>query len=286
MKCWLHALLHATCLSSTLTAILLAMLTLALSSAQPLPKGTNDLDARVDNIISLGAPGVLVRVRDGTAVWARAAGLADIARRRTAQAHDTWRIASITKIVTATIVLEFVDRNRIGLDMPIGHYLPELAEKTGRVTVRQLLNQTSGIADYATDASDPLQISAAALTRSLTSPRPPLDMLAKAFAMPRRTAPAAEHDYSNTNYLLLELLIERVTGRVYRDIVTDMIFQPLGLTKTGFPDAAGRLPLAHLRGYLPTDGSDGPFSDRRTLVDVTEHTCFLVAEGGLNDWCT
>ncbi len=242
---------------------------------------TDRLAARLDRLVVLGAPGALARFRNGRQVWIGRAGVADIASGRPIAASDAWRIASVTKVVTAVLVIELARNKKLLLDAPISRYLPGIVPDGNRVTVRQLLNHTSGIAEYTADPRDPIQISAAELVRDLRLPRSWQGSLAIARRLPKAGKPGGEYAYSNTNYVILGQLIEAVTGRDYHDLVIDEFVRDLDLRSTGFPALDGRIPVQHLSGYVPADGPDGPFSDRQKLLDVTQHTYFLDADGGL-----
>lgn len=108
------------------------------------------LEAAMKNVHNAGMPGVFGEVRADDDVWRGAAGVADVATGRPITADMRHRIGSITKTFTAAAVLRQVESGQIGLDTPIGHYLPRLVpgERGDTITVRMLLNHTSGLAEY------------------------------------------------------------------------------------------------------------------------------------------
>jgi len=184
-------------------------------------------------------PGMLLRVEAPrlSLSWGAAAGLADRATRRALAPGDEVRVASVTKTFTAATVLRLVEQGRISLDTPIARYLPAayttlLADggyRPDRITVRQLLRHTGGLADYAdTDAFDDAVRAAPAhrWTR--------LEQVRFALAHGRPVAPpGVVYHYADTGYILLGEIIERVSGQplavAYRSLLR---FGPLGLAHT------------------------------------------------------
>ena len=140
-------------------------------------------------------------------------------------------IASVTKTFTAAIVLQLVEAGRIDLDAPVNDYLPEVTLARG-VTVRQLLSHTSGIADLLAPMRDRLNAEPSRVWQ-------PVEVLA--VLGPRTFAPGTSWAYSNTNYLIAGMLVERVTGNPFADELERRIIGPLRLAGTGIP-ARGELP--------------------------------------------
>lgn len=239
------------------------------------------LRSQLEAIVKLGPPAVLATVRSSGTQQRIAVGIADISSGRKAHTNDVWRVASVTKLVTAAIVLRLAQQRRLKLEHRLSQYLPGTIDLADQISIRQLLNHTSGIPDYLSAPSIPINVSAERLGANLLRQRTPHILLRDARHQPRRFQPGAEHEYSNTNYLLLGMLIERVTGKSFQSVVREQIISTLQLERTGFPDRKGRLPTAHLRGYVPGDTEAGPFKNRRALIDVTEHDYFLGADGGL-----
>src|ERR1044072_3307286 len=111
---------------------------------------SEQLQTALDDVHRAGMPGVFAEVRDGDDVWRGAAGVADVSTGRPVTADMRHRVGSITKTFTAAAVLQQVEAGESGLDTPIEHYLPRLVpgERGGMITVRMLINHTSGLADY------------------------------------------------------------------------------------------------------------------------------------------
>ena len=140
-------------------------------------------------------------------------------------------IASVTKTFTAAIVLQLVEEGRVDLDAPVSDYLPEVAIARG-VTVRQLLSHTSGIADLLAPMRNQLNAEPSRVWQ-------PAEVLA--LLGPSTFAPGTSWGYSNTNYVIAGMLVERVTGNPFGDELERRITGPLRLLGTGIP-AKGELP--------------------------------------------
>lgn len=114
------------------------------------PLDSTALDAALEAVHRAGVPGLFAELRDGDQVWRGAAGVADVATGRPVTADMRHRVGSITKTFTAAAVLQLVESGQIGLDTPIGQYLPKLVpgERGDTITVRMLINHTSGLAEY------------------------------------------------------------------------------------------------------------------------------------------
>jgi D-alanyl-D-alanine carboxypeptidase len=114
------------------------------------PVDATELNTAIDKVHRAGMPGVFAEVRDRNQVWRVAAGVADISTGRPITPDMRHRVGSITKTFTAAAVLQQIESGQIGLDAPIGHYLPRLVpgERGHTITVRMLINHTSGLAEY------------------------------------------------------------------------------------------------------------------------------------------
>jgi D-alanyl-D-alanine carboxypeptidase len=209
----------------------LALLALALpvagcggddSSTPPPP-----VDRVATDIALNGADSVIVFVSDDDHEYSATAGT----RRPTA--NQRFRIGSVTKTFTATIVLQLVEEGRLRLTDTLARHLPHLAPKA-KITIRQLLNHQSGLANVTDYPSWLDRASRSASTR-------PADTLRFAISKPLAFEPGSHWGYSNTNYIALGLVIERVTGRSYREELRRRIIEPLELDSTELPSMR-RLP--------------------------------------------
>ena len=191
-------------------------------------------------------PGLFAEVRDGDEVWRGAAGVADVDTGRPITAGMRHRVGSITKSFTAAAVLQQVERGRIGLDRPIGRYLPELVpgDRGDAITVRMLINHTSGLAEYLPYAYPSLKaypVLADTGPQSLDDHRltrfDPAELIEMGVGAPAVGAPGGTPGvYSNTNYLLLARLLERVTGTTAERHITRHVIERAGLRDTVFPE--------------------------------------------------
>ncbi|WBU37568.1 serine hydrolase domain-containing protein [Homoserinibacter sp. YIM 151385] len=213
----------------------------------------------VEALVGAGAPAAVAHVRGEVGEVSAAAGTRGTSEGpggEPAQPDDAVRIASVTKPMVATVVLQLAEEGRLGLDDEVEAHLPGvLANAPGPVTVRQLLNHTSGLPDYI----EPLLPDAEAITASVGREYREEELLAAAATVPWESEPGSAFVYSNTGYTVLGMLVETVTGSPIEAEVETRILEPLGMDATVWPEDE-TMPEASLRGYLETD--DGP-------VDVT-----------------
>ncbi|MFE9750668.1 serine hydrolase domain-containing protein [Saccharothrix saharensis] len=197
------------------------------------------------------ASGALLTVEDPAGVRADAAGEASVG--------GYFRIGSATKTFVATVVLQLVDEGRVRLDDPADRYVTGVPRGLNgdRPTVRQVLNHTSGLYDYAHEEGYSTNRWRGGDRFRTYQPRELLDV---AFAHASHFDPGKGWRYSNTNYIVAGMLIERVTGRTYGDEVRSRVLRPLGLAHTFVPGRWPGLPHPHARGYTEVDGR---------LVDAT-----------------
>ena len=206
------------------------------------------LEHRVDSIaraaLRLPIEGLGVAVMHGDrVVLARGYGVADRDAGRAATHDVAFEIGSITKQVTAAAIVRLAEAGRLGLDDAIGTHLPALAASAPGVTLRHLLAHTSGL-------------SRAWAVADLTAPSSPQVVVDSLAARPPEFAPGARYAYNNNGYILLGLVVERVTGTPYATHVRETLLRPLGLA-TIAPCAevpAGRLAA----GYVHATRGDAP----------------------------
>ncbi|WP_330237609.1 serine hydrolase domain-containing protein [Streptomyces sp. NBC_00525] len=203
------------------------------------------LDAAVDHVHRAGQPGIFAEVRAGDQVWRGAAGVADLATGRPADAGLRHRVGSVTKTFTAAAVMRQAEHGRIALDAPVGRYLPELVpgERGEAITVRMLLNHTSGLAEYLPyiyPSLKPFPVLADTRPQSMDDHRftrfDAVELIRLGVAAPPAGAPGgAPGLYSNTNYLLLGELLARVSGTTAEECITRDVIERAGLPDTVFP---------------------------------------------------
>lgn len=212
-----------------------------------------------------GVPGALLAVNGPHGRTVLTSGVADIRTGAEMADADRFRIGSMTKTFVATVVLQLAGEDRIALDAPIERYLPGLVDGGDGITVRQLLQHTSGLPDYV-QYLDMDQV-----LGSMSAHYEPRQLVRLALAHPRVFAPGTGWDYSNTNYLLAGLLIEQVTGQPSGAEIERRILQPLGLRDTFVPGDLSTIPGSHPRGYAkPGDA----------LVDLTEFNPSIAGNSG------
>jgi D-alanyl-D-alanine carboxypeptidase len=225
---------------------------------------TAALQSAVDGVHRAGIPGVYAEIRAEGEVWRGAAGVADVRTGRPVTPDMRQRVGSVTKSFTAAAILQQVEQGRIELDTPIGHYLPLPGERGDRVTVRMLLNHTSGIAEYLPYAF-PSLVPPAVSSKSLDDNRfttfHPAALIRMGLTAPATGEPGGTPGvYSNTNYLLLGQLLEQTTGSTIEKYVTENVVERAGLQHTGFP-AGSRIEEPHARMYESLWGMIDPPRD-------------------------
>ncbi|MEU9111080.1 serine hydrolase domain-containing protein [Streptomyces sp. NPDC048483] len=212
----------------------------------------------MDGVHLAGMPGVHAEVREGGQVWRGASGVADVRTGRPIRPGMRQRVGSVTKTFTAAAVLQQVEKGRIRLDAPIGRYLPRLVpgERGEEITVRMLLNHTSGIPDYLPCAFPSLKefpslpdISPESLDDNRFRKFRPAELVKMGLTAPPTGRPGGPTGvYSNTNYLLLGQLLEEVTGTEAEQYLTRNVIERAGLRHTVFPDGP-RIEGPHSRMY-------------------------------------
>lgn len=228
------------------------------------------LQSAMDGVHRAGMPGLFAEVRDSGQVWLGASGVADVRTGRPVQPGMRHRVGSITKTFTAAAILQQVEKGRIQLDAPIGGYLPRLVpgERGKKITVRMLLNHTSGLAEYLPYAFPSLKewpslagISPESLDDNRFKRFRPAELIEMGVTAPAASRPGSTPGvYSNTNYLLLGQLLEHVTGTTAENYITRDVIERAGLRHTGFP-AGPRIEGPHSRMYETLFGLIDPPRD-------------------------
>jgi D-alanyl-D-alanine carboxypeptidase len=217
------------------------------------------LDAAIDERIKqMGVPGAVVALSmPGEIDYVKAFGVGDTATGMPMLVDDHMRIGSVTKTFTGTAVLQLVDQGRIRLSDPISRYVDGVPNGDA-ITLDLLGRMRSGLPNYSeSDVFMQRLYSEAPMGPDAfaTTPRQLLDW---AFAQPTRFAPGAEWEYSNTNTVLLRMVVEKVTGVPLREYLQQNIFGPLGMAQTSYP-ANGLMPGPYAHGY--NQAPDGAIFD-------------------------
>lgn len=241
------------------------------------------LAARLDEVLQkmvteYQKPGALIRVERAGKVYRGVRGMAKLEAQQPLKFNDRWRIASNTKPFVAQVVLQLVQEQRLKLDEPLMTYLPELMVKFSsphreQVTVRQLLQHNSGLANYV--RTDIMQCT---LHHSPLRGWTPTQLLDLAATLPPVAAPGERFYYSNTNYILLGLLIEKLTGLNLETAIDQRIIKPWRLFNTQFPTDPS-LGASYSYGYtdLPPCLNNGTVVDTQATAGdgVLENATFI-----------
>jgi D-alanyl-D-alanine carboxypeptidase len=245
----------------------LALLAPALAGAsQPEPAAgpARTLQPLLDAEVAAGAPGVIAYLDDGRRVWQGAAGVADVRSGRRMRPDDRFRAGSNTKSMVSAVVLQLVGERRLALSDSVARRLGPILPYAHAVTVRNLLNHTSGIPDNATPPAieffkgDPFRR------------WQPEELVALVAGAPQEFPAGTGWSYSNTNYTLLGMMIERLTGHTLAHEIQRRILRPLGLRDSSMPLHEATLDGSFARGYS-LDYDDDLNQIPGTLRDVTVH---------------
>lgn len=203
------------------------------------------LQSALDAIHHAGVPGTFTEVRHRGEIWSAASGVADLDTGRPVTPDMRHRVGSVTKTFTAAAVLRQVDAGEIGLDDPIGRYLPELVpgDRGAAITIRMLINHTSGLAEYLPYAYPSLAafpLVAKTTPDSLDDSRfirfDAAELIAMGVSAPATGVPGGSPGvYSNTNYLLLCRLLELISGTSAEKHITRDVIERAGLRDTELP---------------------------------------------------
>ncbi|MDM5428443.1 serine hydrolase domain-containing protein [Bacillus mycoides] len=215
----------------------------------------NSVKQAVRDTLQLGFPGILAKTSEGGKTWSYAAGVANLSSKKPMKTDFRFRIGSVTKTFTATVVLQLAEENRLNLDDSIEKWLPGVIQGNGyddkQITIRQLLNHTSGIAEYTRSKSFNLMDTKKSYRAE--------ELVKMGISMPPNFAPGKSWSYSNTGYVLLGILIETVTGNSYAEEIENRIIEPLELSNTFLPGNSSVIPgTKHARGYIQLDGASEP----------------------------
>ncbi|MEW1734840.1 serine hydrolase domain-containing protein [Nocardia beijingensis] len=241
-----------------------------------------ELRKALEAIVASGIAGITLRVHDERGEWVGSAGVRELGETAKPPTDGHVRIGSNTKTFTATLVLQLVAEGRIALDDAVADYLPEF-ELDPRITVRMLLQHTSGIfnftGEYYADGTVVPGIAATTAGKEWVDNRfktyQPEELVRLALSKPPRFEPGTDWSYSNTNYVLARLLIEKVTGRSVAQLMQRLILGPLGLSGTVAPTTQTEVPEPHAHAYYRYE-DDG----QEKTVDVTSQNPSWISSGG------
>lgn len=229
----------------------------------------------LDEIVSNGVVGITMSVyKPQSGMWVGAGGMADLHNTVSMQPCNISRVGSTVKMYTAVTVLKLQEEGKLNLDDKIADYLDgdviDKIENAEEATIRQLLQHSSGIYNYIQNL-----VFQTASTNDLIREWKPEDLLQYAYHKNAYFPPGDDVAYSNTNYIILGMLIEKIEGKPFYDVFEEKLFLPLGLTLTQFA-AEDPVPDGIVRGYI----------DLYSNLQVLESTYFsgwdyYTADGGL-----
>ena len=202
-----------------------------------------------------GFPGVQAGVWMPDGEWIGTSGTAGAGQSTPITPADHTRIGSITKTFTVTALLQLAEKGSLSLDDPIGKYVPGMPNGD-TATLGNLATMTSGIPSYT--FNETFTDSYFANPAQVWQPQQLVDVVK---GQPANFAPGTKFEYSNTNTVLLGMVIEQVTGKPVEEVFSTQIFTPLGLSSTSFPAASPDLPTPYLSGITEQGQPDGQTAD-------------------------
>lgn len=272
-----------TVAGASAAVIALALFGCAYAAPEPaptesIPAAAVSIDAQARQLIDNGAVAAVVQVRWPGGEWSKAYGVRDLDTKNPAQPDDRLGVASVTKTMTAVTVLKLVDDRLIGLDDPVNDVVPGFTTSLhppGPITVRQLLNHTSGIPEV-NDALPQDPDFRPVLAQRMTMERE----LELAGTLPWTAFSVGEFHYSNTNYAALGLLVQTLRHRPFADVLRDEVIVPLGLSKTSL-DRVDVRATDLIHGYVTLRGERIDLTDNNYNVGLPDSGA-LSTMGDLN----
>lgn len=230
----------------------------------------------LQEVVGSGLTGIQLRVHDENGEWVGVAGVRELGGTDQPLTDGQVRIGSNTKTFTATLALQLVGEGKFGLDDIVADHLPEFALDR-RITLRMLLQHTSGIFNFTGEYFEDGTVvpgipwSGREWVDNRFKTYRPEELVEFALSKPARFEPGTDWSYANTNYVVIRLLIEKVTGRTVADEMQRLILGPLGLADTIAPTTESEIPRPFSHAYYRLD--DG-------TVDVTSQNPSWVSSGG------
>jgi D-alanyl-D-alanine carboxypeptidase len=236
----------------------------AVASPAGAASSSSKADAALDRALAAfvaaadGPPGIAVVVQRGGTPVLHEAGTAVVDTETPIQLSDHTRVASVAKAFSGAVALSLVASAELSLDETVGEVVPGQPAAWSAVTLRQLLQHTSGIPDFSKSKSFQ-----EALVASLQEPPPPAQLLSYVSDQPLSFAPGSRYKYSNSDNIIVGLMVEAKTGRPYADMLQERVAVPLGLSATSLPSDSA-LPTPFVHGY-DIAADDGP-EDVSTVI--------------------
>lgn len=245
---------HTSSVLMSMLSLILLTSTACMSSAlatKPALQQSPPFAAKLQPLLTaklkmLRTPGAIIYIDyPGQGTWTTTIGIGNLATGAPMTLNDHVRVGSITKTMTGTVILQLVQEGRLGLDDPVSKYQPEVPNGN-TITIREMLQMTSGLYNYSEDQ---------AFNQTLdTEPQKvwtPKELLQIAFQHQPYFSPGKGYHYSNTNYVLLGLILEQLTRQTAETAFQQRIFTPLGMHDSSLPLAASAaIPDPHPHGYM------------------------------------
>ncbi|WP_058042707.1 serine hydrolase domain-containing protein [Streptomyces roseifaciens] len=264
--------LRATLVALTATAVVgTAVVPAAAATAPGADKAHAATQEALNGLVAADMPGVAAEARTPKGTWSGSAGYADTATKRKRTAADHFRAGSITKSFVATVLLQLEAEGKLSLDDSLESRLPGVVKGNGydanKITIRQLLNHTSGVHDMVYTPEWDKEMNGPGFFEHRYDIKTPEQIVAMGIKYGPDFEPGKGWRYSNTNFVLGGMIIEKVTGKPYAREVERRIVKPLGLKETTFPGTDPKLPAPHPVGYsklyVPNPGPE--------IHDATEY---------------
>lgn len=255
------------------TALLAAACTSEGTASTPAaPERDRALTEAMNTVVQAGFPGVQVVITGPDGQRTLTAGKGDVATGAAFADDARVRIGSNTKTFVAVVIMQLVAEGKLALDAPVERYLPGVVRGNGndgnRITTRQMLQHTSGLPDYLGSGDprktpDPNSPQLQPITEEFrTKHFTPEELVRIAMSLPPQFEPGARSVYTNTNYILLGMIIERLTGNPVATAINTRIIDKLGLRDTYYPaDGERALRGSHPSGYQMIDGKRVDFTE-------------------------
>ncbi|MFI9025293.1 serine hydrolase domain-containing protein [Streptomyces sp. NPDC053560] len=277
---------RTTAVAIAFTALLAPVTTTSATAAAPPAAGAGAAAGQhaatqqaLKAVVEEGLPGVAAEARTGKERWFGEAGYADTSTHRKRSRADHFRAASITKVFIATVLLQLQQERRLDLDDTVDAWLPGVVSGNGndgrKIRLRQLLNHTSGLSNYTDDPEFARRTAGPGFPEHRYDTYRPEDLVALAMQSPPHNAGGGAQ-YSNTNYILAGMIIEKATGHSYAYEAERRIVRPLGLRETTFPGLRATMPRPHPVGYSRLHSKE----PGAPIVDATEQNMSWLGAAG------
>ncbi|WHM38716.1 serine hydrolase domain-containing protein [Streptomyces sp. BPTC-684] len=223
------------------------------SAREAAPASHRATQQAMDAAVRDGVPGVVGIAQQDGRTWSGDSGVADLRTGRERQAEDRYRVGSITKTFVATVALQLEAEGRLSLDDTVEHWLPGVVRGNGhdgtKIALRQLLNHTSGIYNYTQDKAFGQRIFSTEFLQHRYDTYAPQRLVDIAMGHAPEFEPGTSWRYSNTNFVLAGMVIEKATGHSYATEIERRILRPLHLRSTTLPGTDSRMPRPSGRAY-------------------------------------